>query len=261
MSSNYWIDFHTHIDKLEISPELAISEAAKAGVRQMITIGTEPRDHPIVLELARKFYPTVVCTLGVHPHDAKLWDDSVESNIFSMAQDQKVVAIGEIGLDYYYEHTDRIQQIEVFRKQMSLAEKLNLPVEIHTRDADSETIQVMKEFKGRVQGVLHCFSGTAELRDAAIELDYHFSISGILTFKNAQGLRDIVRKIPLERIQVETDAPFLAPIPFRGKKNQPAYLPHTATVLSELFQVSVDDLQRITTENAKRILRRLPSIN
>lgn len=245
-----WIDVHAHLNMLEEGVEAAIENARQAGVKKIVTIGTEPGDHPVVLEIARKYYPHVFCTLGVHPHDGKVYTPEIGKYIEEHAKDPVVVAIGEIGLDYYYNQSPKEEQIEAFRAQLAIAERTGLPVEIHTRDAEEDTIRVLKEFKGRVKGIIHCFTGTRWLAEQALDLGFNISISGVVTFKNADDLRETVKMLPLDRIHVETDAPFLAPIPMRGKKNTPAYVVHTAKFVADLKGITVEELCEQTRKNA-----------
>ena len=245
-----WIDVHAHLNMLEEGVDAAIENARQAGVHRIVTIGTEPKDHPIVLEIARKHFPQVFCTLGVHPHDGKVYTPEVGKFIEENAADPCVVAIGEIGLDYYYNQSPKEEQIEAFRAQLGIAERTGLPVEIHTRDAEEDTISVLKEFKGRVKGIIHCFTGTRWLAEQALDLGFNISISGVVTFKSADDLRATVKMLPLDRIHVETDAPFLAPIPMRGKKNTPAYVVHTAKFVAELKGVTLEELCEQTRKNA-----------
>lgn len=231
--------------------------AREAGVERFITIGTEPKDHEVVLELARKYYPEVVCTLGVHPHEAKLYTDEVETFIAAHLGDREVVAVGEIGLDYYYENSEREAQKEAFRRQLALSLKHDLPVEIHTRDAEEDTLAILREFGGQVRGLLHCFTSSLAMAKSALELGLDISFSGVVTFKNADELRDVVRFVPLDRLHVETDAPFLAPIPMRGKPNVPAYVVHTARRVAELKGVTDAQLMSAACANARRLFTKL----
>lgn len=251
------IDVHTHLNMLEISPEEALDSAASQKVDRVITIGTCPDDLPVVLELARKHAPRVACTLGVHPHEAELYTPEVERFIRENAPSPEVVAIGETGLDYYYDNAPREKQQEVFRAQMELAAELNLPVEIHTRDAEPDTMRILDEYRGRVRGLLHCFTGTWEMAKNGLDNGYYVSISGVVTFKNAEALREVVRRVPLDRLHVETDAPFLAPVPHRGKKNQPAFITHTAELVAQLKGVSVETLAAQLQENARTLFPKL----
>lgn len=245
-----WIDVHTHLNMLEIAPEVALHEASQNHVQHMITIGTCPDDLQTVLDIAEKYSPRVACTLGIHPHEAGLYNDEIGAWIRRHAVRPHVVAIGETGLDYYRNENPRDVQIHAFREQMKIAQDFALPVEIHTRDAEEDTIAILKEFSGRVRGLLHCFTGTWELAKAGLDCGFNISFSGIVTFKNAEPLREVVRKVPLDRLHVETDAPFLAPVPHRGKKNQPAWVVHTARCVADLKGVSLADLEIATRQNA-----------
>ncbi|MES3037143.1 MAG: TatD family hydrolase [Bdellovibrionota bacterium] len=252
-----WYDMHAHLDKLEVSPEQALLNARAVGVVKIVTIGTEPADHQVVLDLAKKYYPSVYCTLGVHPHEAALFTPEVKAFIDSHLPEKEVVAVGEIGLDYYYDHADRNVQKQAFREQLEMAAKHGLPVEIHTRDAEEDTLAILGEFKGKVKGIIHCFTGTRELAFGCIDLGFNISISGVVTFKNAQSLRDTVRDLPLDRIHVETDAPFLAPIPMRGKKNEPSYVVHTAQVVADLKGITLEQLATQTRQNAHTLFTKI----
>lgn len=252
-----WIDLHCHLDKLAEGPEAALRQAEEAGVERVITIGTEPADHPVVLELARKHFPKVACTLGVHPHDAVSFDDTCRDFMRKHLPEPEVVAVAEIGLDYYYDHSPRETQISVFEQQMEMAASFGLPVQVHTRDAEEDTVEVLKAFRGRVRGVIHCFTGSAWLAQQVLNCGFNLSISGVVTFKNAEELRKTVASTPLDRIHVETDAPFLAPVPLRGRPNTPAYMVHTAEKIAELKGVSLEELQEITTDNARKMFPKL----
>lgn len=253
-----WIDVHTHLNFLkDTTPEEAIAAAAAAGVDRFITIGTEPKDHQVVLDLAEKHFPVVACTLGVHPHEAKLYTDEIEAFIDERLPRKDVVAVAEIGLDYYYNNSEPESQKAAFRRQLELARKHKMPVEIHTRDAEPDTQAILGEFKGEVTGLLHCFTGTKWLAEKALDLGLDISISGVVTFKSAEALRDVVRFVPLDRLHVETDAPFLAPIPMRGRSNVPAYVIHTAAFVADLKGIAVERLQEATVANARRLFPKL----
>jgi len=259
-ASQMWIDVHTHLNFLKVEPEEALQQARAAGVEQMITIGTEPKDHEVVRLLAKRYYPRVVCTLGLHPHEAKLYSDELEAEISRHLGDREVVAVGEIGLDYFYKNSEPEVQKTVFRRQMQLAAQSGLPVEIHTRDAEADTAEILNEFRGRVGGLLHCFTSSLDLARQALDLGFDVSFSGVVTFKNADALRDVVRFVPLDRLHVETDAPFLAPVPMRGQSNVPAFVVHTAQKVAELKGISIEELQRHTLANARRLFSKLPPV-
>ncbi len=255
-----WTDIHTHLNFLERTPEETLKLCKEANVRRLITIGTEPGDLQTVLDLAEKHYPHVVCTLGIHPHEAEKFTDEIEAFIRKNAIRKEVVAIGEIGLDYFYSHSEPSVQRDVFRRQLKMAQDLGLPVEIHTRDAEEDTQLILKEFHGKVKGVLHCFTGTKNLAMAALDLGFNISISGIVTFKKAEDLKETVKAVPLDRLHVETDAPYLAPTPFRGDKNSPHLVPFTADVVAQLKNVSLEELSRATNANADAMFAKLPRL-
>lgn len=253
-----WIDVHCHLDRLEGGSEHALQLALDAGVKRLITIGTEPADLPLVIALSEKFAPHVFCTIGVHPHDGVKYNAEVGEFLRKNAAHPRVVAIGEIGLDYYYDQSPREEQLFAFREQMQIAAETGLPVEIHTRDAEEDTVKILTEYKGKVKGIIHCFTGTDGLAQQALDLGYNISISGVVTFKNAQSLRDTVKNtIPLDRLHVETDAPFLAPVPMRGKSNTSAYVVHTAQVVAELKNVTLQTLSEQTKKNAEKLFSKL----
>ena len=247
----FWTDVHTHLNMLDIPVETALESARSAGVQQVISIGTEPSDWDKVQGFCRHFPHQVQGALGVHPHSACLYNDEVEKVLEKGLDSLGIVALGEIGLDYYYEHSKRLEQKAAFYRQLSLAKAKNLPVEIHTRSAEEDTLEILSEFKGEVRGLLHCFSGSWPLAREALDIGFDISFSGIVTFKKAEDLREVCRKIPLDRLHLETDAPYLAPQPHRGKKNQPALLPHTAQVVAELHKVSLFQLSQRTEANYK----------
>ncbi len=252
-----WIDLHCHLNSLAKTPEEAVRSAVEEGVVKMVTIGTEPKDHPVVLGFANQFQPHVYCTLGVHPHEAHQYNEQCEKWMLDHLTEARVVAVGEIGLDFYYNHSPRDVQVSVFKRQLQLAKDLSLPVQIHTRDAEVETIEVLKAFDGKIQGVLHCFTGTQWLADEALKLNLNISISGVVTFKNADPLREVVRSLPLDRIHVETDAPFLTPVPLRGQKNEPSFVVHTAEYVAKLKRVGLEEFKKITYENTIRVFTKL----
>ncbi|UOF02800.1 TatD family hydrolase [Bdellovibrio reynosensis] len=252
-----WIDIHAHLNMLEEGVEAAIANAKSVGVKKIITIGTEPGDHQLVLDIARKYYPDVYCTLGVHPHDGKVYTEAAGKFIEEHVVEPCVVAVGEIGLDYYYDQSPRKEQQDAFRAQLEIAKRTKMPVEIHTRDAEEDTIGILKEFKGSVNGLIHCFTGTEWLARQALDIGFNISISGVVTFKNADSLRSTVKMLPLDRIHVETDAPFLAPIPMRGKKNTPAYVIHTAKFVAELKGISEEELCEQTRKNALKMFPKI----
>lgn len=253
MSAVSWIDVHTHLEMIETNTEDILSQARDQKVNHMITIGCHPNDFDKVCAISEKYAPQVAATVGVHPHESKIFDSSIETKMRELAKRPYVVGLGEMGLDYYYNHSDQNVQKEVFEKQIQMAIELDLPIEIHTRDAEADTMDILKKYKGKVRGLFHCFTGTQTLADFGLDLGFYISISGVVTFKNSEGLRNIVKTIPLDRLFVETDAPFLAPVPMRGKKNEPAYVVHTAEKIAELKNVSLDDLSAQLKKNVNTL--------
>ncbi|MBA2588521.1 MAG: TatD family hydrolase [Alphaproteobacteria bacterium] len=254
------VDSHCHLDFPDYagSVDAVVERARAAGVGVCVSIGTELARFPGVKAVAEKF-PHVWCSVGVHPHEAEmeLLDD--EAALVTEAAHPKVVAIGETGLDYYYEHAPRLQQQANFRSHISAGRKTGLPVIVHTRDADDDTIAILREEmdKGAFTGLIHCFTGTQVLADAALEMGLYISVSGIATFKNSTALRDVIKTVPLDRLLVETDAPYLAPVPHRGKTNEPAFVVHTAKMLAELKGVTDAELAATTTENFFRLFSKV----
>jgi len=258
LTQQKWIDIHAHLNFLEDDVETSLQKAQQSGVQRIINIGTEPNDLPIVLGLARQHYPKVCCTLGIHPHEASLYSNEIETWIRQNALDKTVVALGEMGLDYFYKNSEPEVQKEAFRRQLAIAAELQLPVEIHTRDADEDTVLILKEFAGRVKGVIHCFTGSAWLAEECLGLGYNISLSGVVTFKNADSLREIARNLPIDRMHVETDAPFLTPTPFRGVKNSPHFMIFTAQFVADLKQMSIADFSQQMILNAQAMFPKLP---
>ena len=241
------VDSHCHLDFAKPEERAGIIARARgAGVGTLLTISTKLHEFPAVRAIAEGD-PDIWCSVGVHPHEAEVEPAAAEA-LVALTGHPKVVGIGETGLDFYYEHSPREQQAQVFRAHLAAARETGLPVIVHTRDADPETIAILEEEKPQA-GVIHCFSTGRELAERAVAMGFYISISGIATFKNAQGLRDIIRDLPLERLLVETDAPYLAPVPMRGKTNEPAFVVHTAALVAQLKGVTQDELARITTEN------------
>lgn len=250
------VDSHCHLDFPEFAPELdtIVARARAAGVGAMLTIGTELSRFPGVLKVAERF-PGISCTVGVHPHEAAKDADVSVEQLLNLARHKKVVGFGETGLDYYYEHSPREAQIHCFRIHIAAARQAGLPLVIHTRDADDDTAAILADEmgKGAFTGLLHCFSSGAALAEQALDLGLYISFSGIVTFKAADELRAIAARVPDDRILVETDAPFLAPVPLRGKRNEPAFVAHTAARLAQLRGTTPEALAAQTTANFHRL--------
>ncbi|MGD9627915.1 MAG: TatD family hydrolase [Pyrinomonadaceae bacterium] len=266
------VDSHCHIDgeAFDDDRDEVVQRATNAGVAAMLNVGTgDPHsdDFRRAVSVAEK-YENVFASVGVHPHDAKLYDDKAEEHLIELARSEKVIAWGEIGLDYYYDHSPRDVQRKVFRRQIRVAKTLDLPVIIHSRDADDETVEILTEEFSRntdipvrnleeadrnvrvpLRGIMHCFGGTPAMAEALIPLGFLISFAGNVTFKIAENLRDAARVVPLDRLLVETDCPFLTPVPFRGKRNEPSYVEHTARFLADLYGVSYETLAKQTTQN------------
>ncbi len=256
MGQPYFVDSHCHLDYPELAVDAAgvVARAANAGVGHMLTIGTKITAFDGVLAMAERF-ANVSCSVGIHPHEAGVQPATDVAKLTALAGHPKVVAFGETGLDFYYEHSPRADQERSFRVHLAAARELGLPVIVHTRDADTETAAILSEemAKGPFTGVIHCFSSGHELAAKAVELGLYISFSGIVTFKKADALREVVKTVPMERILVETDSPYLAPMPHRGKTNEPAYVTHTAAVVATLKGVTPEQLAAQTTANFFRL--------
>lgn len=251
------IDSHCHLDYLEREGGIIadVLERAKANkVSGYVTIGTKWHEREVQLSLANRF-EDVYCTIGTHPHEAESETQPSLDEFLQILANPKVVGIGETGLDYYYNHSPKDKQIDSFLFHIEAARISQLPIIIHCRDADDEMIEILthEQKKGQFNGLVHCFSGTKALAEAAISLGMSLSISGIITFKKADDLRDIVKDIPLTHLLVETDSPFLAPLPYRGKPNEPAYTFYTAQYLSNFFGMELEEFAKITTQNCRKI--------
>jgi TatD DNase family protein len=250
------VDSHCHLDFPEFAPELdaVVSRANEAGVRTCVTIGTTLAKFPRVQEVAEQF-DNVWCSVGIHPHEAKVEPLANAAPLLERAQHPKVVGIGETGLDYYYEHSPREAQIANFRAHIAAARELKLPLIVHTRDAEGDTIDILREEmeQSAFTGLIHCFTGTRALAEAALDLGFYISASGIATFRKSDELRSLLKDVPLDRLLVETDAPYLAPMPHRGKRNEPAFVKNTAAMLADLKGVAFEEFATATTENFFRL--------
>ena len=255
------VDSHCHLDFPDFEDDLddIIARAKAAGVERMVSICTRVKDFERVLAVAERF-PDVYCSVGTHPNNADEETDITHCDIMKYTHHEKVVAIGEAGLDYYYDKSKPINQNNSLRLHINVSRETNLPLIIHARSADDDMIQVLEEesAKGSFPAILHCYSSGPKLAKTGLELGHYISFSGILTFKNAQEIREIAAEVPLDRLLVETDAPYLAPTPFRGKRNEPAYTVHTAAVLAEVKGVSADEIAAQTTQNFFKLFTKVP---
>jgi len=270
-----FVDSHCHIDGPEYDADRAevIARAHEAGVTTMLNVGTgDPHSGAFerAIELAER-HSEIYCAIGVHPHDAKHFDGAAEQRLIDLAkQSTRVVAWGEIGLDYHYDHSPRDVQREVFRQQLRIGRSLNLPVVIHSREADDDTISIIREelaerdtgvppvdhapdARATNQGVLHCFGGSLKMAQQAIDLGFYISFAGNLTFKKADDLRNIACALPLDRLLVETDCPYLTPVPFRGKRHEPARVVETAKFLADVKGVAFEEVGRVTSASFARL--------
>lgn len=255
-----FVDSHAHIDGHEFDADrLAVIQRARdAGVSAILNVGTgDP--HSGVLERAVELaenHDRLYTAIGVHPHDARLFDDKAEQRIINLIkQSNRVIAWGEIGLDFHYDNSPRDVQMRAFSRQLRLARAASLPVIIHTREAEAETIEILRsEWQGsNLPGIMHCFSGSLDLATQAVALGMFISFSGIITFKKADDLRHVAAEMPLERLLIETDCPYLSPVPYRGKRNEPAYVVEVAKCLADLRGVSNEEMGQITSGNFARL--------
>ncbi len=247
------IDSHCHLDMKDFNNDRiqVIERAQSEGIVHMVTIGIDVASSEAALALARE-YPFISATVGCHPHDADECNTLEVEKLASLALEPEVVAWGEIGLDYFRNYSEKENQRKIFKEQLDLAHTANLPVIIHDRDAHDEVYALLKKMgKGKRKGVIHCFSGDRDLAEAFMNLGYYISIPGTVTYKNAHFVREVAASIPLDRMLVETDAPFLAPVPKRGKRNEPGFVIHTAREIAVLRNIPFETVAKQTTENAQ----------
>jgi len=249
------IDTHCHIEMKDFDKdrEDVLKRAKDSGIESIITIGSDYQSNLKNLSIIDK-YDFIYASVGIHPHDSTGFNDRLFNEIIEWSKIEKVVAIGETGLDYHYEHSPREIQKEVFKRHIELSRVTGLPLVIHSREAKDDTLRILKD-SGITNGVLHCFSGDLDMAERAMEMGLYISFSGVVTFKNARRILDIVRMIPDDYLLIETDAPYLAPEPFRGRRNEPSYIVHTAERIATIRGVNPDDIARITSLNAKRLFR------
>jgi TatD DNase family protein len=261
-----FIDSHAHIDGPEFDADRdeVLTRAQAAGISAILNVGTgDPHSGAFerAVELGKN-YSFVYTAVGTHPHDARLYDDKAEEKLKTLVRDEKVLAWGEIGLDFHYDNSPREAQVEAFRRQLRAAREYELPVVIHTREAEAETIEILRsEYDGAERrGVFHCFSGSADLARRALELGFLISFSGIVTFKKADELREIASEVPVDRLLIETDCPFLTPVPYRGKRNEPGFVVEVARCLAGIHGIEIEEIARVTSDNFRRLFL-LPQVN
>lgn len=252
------IDTHAHLtdERLISNIEKIIENAKNMGVEKIISCGYDIESSLKSVELSLK-YKEVYASFGVHPHDADKADDKAFQLIKEYMNHPKVVCAGECGLDFFYNHSPKDDQIRCFIRHLEIAAEYNMPVSVHSREAMKETIEILKDFEGSVRGVLHFFSGNTDEMRELCEMDFYFGIDGPVTFKSASDMREVVKEIPLERILLETDCPYMAPVPKRGKTNEPAYLTYILDKVSEIKDISKEELSEIIWKNTHRLFPKL----
>lgn len=248
------VDTHAHLEVVESISEV-IDRAFKNGVETVVAVSSDLDSSRRTIEISHSFQ-TVYSAVGIHPHEASSFNESALAQLASFVSEKRVRAIGETGLDYHYSHSNRESQIMSFTNQIGLSIQSDLPLIIHIREAFSDVLNILRrpDFSN-ARGVIHCFTGDYETAKGFIDLGFFISFSGIVTFKNAENVRDAAKRIPLDRMLIETDSPYLAPVPFRGKRNEPAYVIHVAQKIAELRGTSYEKIAEITTINAKELFR------
>ena len=255
------IETHFHLDMLKSnSRDEVVEKCLKHNIEKMITISTMPSNLDEVIRIA-EIYPNIYCTQGLHPHDGKEWNEEIRKhvlkNITDPQKNKKIVAIGEIGLDYYYSKSPRDEQLKAFEEQLQIAVDHNLPVVIHSRDADVDTIAVLKNFSTTLKrkGVIHSFTSGLELARFSLSENFYLGFNGIITFKNAENVRDALKITPIDKILLETDSPFLTPDPYRGVENAPYYLPFIAEKVAQIKEVDLETLLRQAYKNSMELFK------
>lgn len=254
---NRWFDTHCHLNDSAFETDCAevIRRMTVGGVDRAVVVGCDAESSAQAVVLAEE-YGGLFATVGIHPHDAKTYDRYVEDGLISFLHHPKVVAFGEIGLDYHYDHSPRPVQQEVFRTQIRLAKTVRLPLVIHEREATADLLRILEEEKaGENGGVMHCFSGSAETARIVVEMGFHIGVDGPVTFANARKIPEVLQAIPLERLLLETDCPYLTPHPHRGKRNDPTYLPLIGEAVARILEMRPEEIARQTTANAEKLFR------
>ncbi|MBQ6515930.1 TatD family hydrolase [bacterium] len=251
---SYLIDTHCHLDMLEGDLDTFLQNASQNNVQKIIIPAIEPKDFEKIIDISKK-YENVYTMLGVFPSEAAKWDDKTDKYIRELVSANKIVAIGEIGLDYYWDKSFTDLQKEVFIKQIELANELNLPIVVHNREAHKDTFDILSEYNKKSEVLFHCFSGSPEFALECVKKGWYIALGGVVTFKNAQKMKDVAKVVPDDKLVLETDAPYLTPVPFRGKQNEPAYIKYTAEEIAKIREVDLEHIEKITSENAERIFK------
>lgn len=250
------IDSHAHLndERFDLDREYLIENLEKNGIELVVNVGADMESSRASVALADK-YEQIYAVVGIHPHSATEMNDKALKEIEDLTQNKKVVAIGEIGLDYYYDNSPRDIQRKAFREQIRLAKRLDIPIVVHTRDADADTLEILKEEREGLRGVIHCFSSDRAQLQEYLDLGFFIALGGPVTFKKTDELKEVAKIVPLEKLLVETDAPYLAPTPYRGKRNEPIFVKETAALIANLRGIMLDDLALQTVKNTKEIFR------
>ena len=248
------IDSHAHLNdkRFDLDREYLIENLKNNGIELVVNVGADMESSRASVDLAQK-YEAIYAAVGIHPHSATEMNEETLKEIEELSKGEKVVAIGEIGLDYYYDNSPRDIQRECFRAQIRLAKRLDMPIVVHTRDADADTLEILKEEKEGLRGVIHCFSSNRAQMKEYLDLGFFIAFGGPVTFKKTDELKEAAKIVPLEKLLVETDAPYLAPIPYRGKRNEPIFVRETAALIAHLKGIMLDDLALQTVKNTKEI--------
>ena len=250
-----FIDTHCHLDMLKLEANQAVQNAQAAKVRNLVTIAVDVASLDFVYQAVQTWMP-VYGSVGIHPHEAATYTEAVGHKIRQLAEsEKKIIAIGETGLDYHYQHSPKDAQHVAFKAQLQIAEALGLPIVLHSREAEEDTLALLKEFPVSRKGVAHSFTGSLKMAQALVELGWFIGINGIITFKNAQDLRNVVQALPLEHLLLETDAPFLTPVPYRGTPNDPSKIPIIAQFIAQERKISLEQLAEQTNHNAHRLFQ------
>jgi TatD DNase family protein len=254
-----YIDSHAHIEGPEFDADRGdvIARARDAGVEIIVCVGNgevATDSHAAAFRVAEQ-HPFIYTTVGVHPHEARLFDDELAARLKDLSAHPKVIAWGEVGLDYHYDNSPRAAQREAFRRQLRMARERGIPAVIHTREAEADTLAILdEEWRGTgLAGIIHCFTGTRDFAERAVGLGFYISFSGVITFKKSEDLRETASRLPIERILIETDSPFLAPVPHRGRRNEPAYVVETARAVAAARGLTAEEVGRVTSDNFKRL--------